>query len=67
MKRYWLFAYDIYAARGGMCDCCGEFDTMEEAQKSAETEKLTHRDCCEVWDMQRGVQVADYCYDGWEY
>lgn len=32
MKRYQLFAGDVYYPRGGAADYCGDADTLEEAQ-----------------------------------
>ena len=57
MKRYLLFAYDIYYPGGGQGDVVGDYETIEEVKKYINDEKIstsryTH-DYYDVLDMQK--------------
>lgn len=59
MKRYWLFAYPDYYPSGGMGDCRGDFETIEEAMQYATDNELNCLDNCDVIDSQTGEIVAE--------
>ena len=55
MKRFWLFMYEMYYPRGGMSDCVGSYDTIEEAIKGAE--ERGYNDYMEILDSETGLMV----------
>jgi hypothetical protein len=50
MKRYLLFAYDIYYPSGGQDDVIGDYDSLDEAKEAIK--KNSHRDHYEILDLQ---------------
>jgi hypothetical protein len=48
-KRYWLFAWWEYEARGGMEDFVASFDTPQEAIDSYELSSASY-DVATIWD-----------------
>lgn len=53
-KRYVLFCYDTYYPQGGMADCCGSYDTLEEAH---EWGKAFAYDGYDILDLEGRVQA----------
>lgn len=51
MKRFLLFAFDLYYAGGGREDYHGDFDTIEEAR---EHDEARVRDFRQVLDIHTG-------------
>ncbi len=48
MNRYYVFSYEHYYPLGGMTDCCGRFETLEEAIACTDSQITDYR---EVWDV----------------
>ena len=50
MKPFLVFAYEFYDSCGGLEDCQGDFDTLEEAQECAQ--RLQDFDYVQIWDIR---------------
>ena len=55
-KRYLVFAWYDYYPSGGMYDCKGSFDTVEEARK-CEGEFCSGWDQTSVYDRVEGIEL----------
>ena len=60
MKRYLVFVFDTYYPLGGMSDCKGDFDTLEECEKCLENNKATEYLCnFHIWDVVENKMVKE--------
>ena len=53
-KRYLVFGYDRYYPNGGMSDCIGSFDTIEEAKNAVRED---NPDFWDIYDRFEGCSV----------
>lgn len=56
--RFWLFAWYIGDARGGLEDLCGTYATLEEAYAAAKSEQAVGSDCWDILDIESMIVVA---------
>lgn len=56
MKRYLVFAYDVYYPSGGWNDFQGSFGTLEEAREKAQ-ELKEQNDFVEIIDLEAETRV----------
>ena len=57
-KRYMVFAFDAYQAKGGVYDSIDSFDTPEEAMDCANNKRKGF-DCVHVFDRIDGIVIFD--------
>ena len=55
-KRFLVFGYDTYYPGGGLSDCFGSFDTIEEAINAINNDKSDYHD---VFDRIEGIAVSN--------
>lgn len=59
MKRFILFAWDVYYPAGGCNDMIGQFDTADEAKECLVNRAKVYRtyDEAEILDIQTGERI----------
>lgn len=55
-KRYIVFSFGSYYPSGGIHDCIGSFDSVEECEEAIKKERETWN---QIYDRVEGVLVLD--------
>lgn len=61
--RYWVFAWNIHEAGGGLGDLAGTFDALGDAFRAAEKEQAGGADCWNILDVQ-SMSIVAALFDG---